>query len=167
MKKALELEPDNEEIKSSIRKIRRSSDQKEEATKLFKAGSYQAAVESFEKCLIIDEYNAPYNATIHLNLALALLKMKKNEEALASLNKALSFNPKYGKAMVKRAEVNQLLQNHEDALRDFQAASNLDSSMDRLYGLSEKISIAKQKVREAGQKDFYKVLGVDKKATED
>lgn len=79
MRKALELEPDNEEIKASIRNIRRANELKEEATKLFKAANYQEAVQTFEKCLKIDEYNAPYNATIHLNLALALLKLKKND----------------------------------------------------------------------------------------
>lgn len=39
--------------------------------------------------------------------------------------------------------------------------------MDRLYGLTEKIRLAKQKAREAGKKDFYKILGVDKKASDD
>ena len=49
--------------------------------------------------------------------------MKKNEEALKCLNKAIQLNPKYAKAFVKRGEVNQSLENFEEALRDFQSAA--------------------------------------------
>ena len=46
--------------------------------------------------------------------------MKKPEDALSHLNKALQLNPTYLKALVKRGEVHQQLENFDDALRDFQ-----------------------------------------------
>jgi len=67
----------------------------------------------------LDELNISYNATIYLNIALSFIKQSKNEEALKMLNKAVSLNPKYAKAFVKRGDVNQTLGNHEDALRDY------------------------------------------------
>lgn len=50
--------------------------------------------------------NINYNATIFLNIGIALNKLKKNEEALVNLNKAIHLNPNYAKALVKRGEVN-------------------------------------------------------------
>jgi tetratricopeptide (TPR) repeat protein len=55
-----------------------------------------------------------------------LCKLKKFEEALTHLNKAIALNPQYAKALVKRGEVNQRLENYEEALKDFQAANNLN-----------------------------------------
>ena len=54
----------------------------------------------------------------HFSL-LGLCKIKKDEEALKQLNKAVTLNPNYAKALVKRGEVNEKLGNHEEALRDF------------------------------------------------
>ncbi len=44
------------------------------------------------------------------------------------LNKAIQLNPKYAKALVKRGDVNQALGNHEEALRDYQAAHQIEPS---------------------------------------
>lgn len=45
-------------------------------------------------------------------------KLKKFDEALSALNKCIQLNPKYTKAFIKRGEVNEQLENHEEALRD-------------------------------------------------
>ena len=79
----------------------------------------EEAIAKFKECLEIDEYNINYTATINFNLGMAYNKLKQNEQALVHLNKAISMNPSYGKALVKRGEVNTALGNHEEALRDF------------------------------------------------
>jgi tetratricopeptide (TPR) repeat protein len=52
-----------------------------------------------------------YNATCHLNIALDFIKLKKYEDALGHLNKAIALNPNYAKALFKRGDVNQKLGN--------------------------------------------------------
>lgn len=79
---------------------------KESASELFKKNSMDEAIEKFRECLSVDALNLNYNATIHLNIAIALNKVKKNEEALDELNKAVLLNPAYTKAYIKRGEVN-------------------------------------------------------------
>lgn len=125
---ALESDPDNESIKKALRNIKLATELKEKASELFKKNEIQAAIDKFGECLDVDEVNVVYNATIYFNMALGFGKLKKNEEALKCLNKAVQLNPKYAKAFYKRGEINQLLDNHEEALRDFQAASNIDPS---------------------------------------
>jgi tetratricopeptide (TPR) repeat protein len=65
----------------------------------------------FTECLALDEYNLMYNATCHLNNALGFIKLKKYEDALGHLNKAIALNPNYAKALFKRGDVNQKLGN--------------------------------------------------------
>lgn len=89
MRAAIEQDPDNEMIKKAIRSIKKANDMKEEASNLFKKGEVQAAIDKFQDCLEIDELNIHYNATIYLNIAIGLSKLKKNEEALKCLNKSL------------------------------------------------------------------------------
>jgi Flp pilus assembly protein TadD len=55
----------------------------------------------------------------------AFMKMKKFEDALAELTKAVELNPKYPKAFVNRGDVNMQLENFEEAVRDYQEAHNL------------------------------------------
>jgi tetratricopeptide (TPR) repeat protein len=43
--------------------------------------------------LALDPLNLTYNSTILLNKAIALNKLKKNDDALAALNKAIKMNP--------------------------------------------------------------------------
>jgi DnaJ homolog subfamily C member 7 len=118
----------------------------------------------FGDCLDLDELNVQYNATIYFNMALALIKQDKNEDALKYLNKAVQSNPKYAKAFYKRGEINQKLSNHEEALRDFQTASNLEPSE---YKVDSKIRDAQAKAKEAAKKDYYKILGLEKGATDE
>ena len=106
LNQALNKDPDNIMIVKSIKNIKRANDAKEEGTNLFKKGDLQAAIDKFHDCLEIDELNFTYNATIYLNIAIALSKLKKNEEALKCLNKAVQLNPEYAKAFAKRGEVN-------------------------------------------------------------
>ena len=160
---ALELDPDNEMIKKAIKNINQSSSLKEKASESFKKGDIQAAIDQFEDCLDLDELNISYNSTIYLNIALGFSKQNKNEEALKMLNKAVQLNPKYAKALVKRGDINQVLGNSEEALRDYQQAHQLEP---KEFNVEDKIKHAKVKAKEAAKKDYYKILGVTKEASE-
>jgi tetratricopeptide (TPR) repeat protein len=89
----------------------------------------------------IDPLNLKYNSVVYFNMAvgksplwkityftLGLSKLKKNEEALSALNKCLNFDPEYAKAYVKRGEINETLENFEEALKDFQKANHIEPS---------------------------------------
>ena len=54
------------------------------------------------------------------------MKLSKNEEALVTLNLCLKMQPEYAKALVKRGEVHQNLEDWEDAVSDYGAAASID-----------------------------------------
>lgn len=49
------------------------------------------------------------------------------------------MNPEYAKALVKRGEIHQLLGDHEEAVRDFGNAAQIDQSG---FGVQEKLKKA-------------------------
>ena len=51
------MQPENEEIKTAIRNMKKASDLKDDASKVFKRGEMQSAIDKFNECLAIDEYN--------------------------------------------------------------------------------------------------------------
>ena len=95
---------------------------------MLKANKLEEAIQKFDECLALDPLNLSYNATINLNKAIAFTKLKKDDEALSCLNKALKMNPDYAKAHVKRGEVNLALEDYEEAVADFSNAAKIDQT---------------------------------------
>ena len=136
---------------------------KSEAAEVFKGGDYQKAIEMFEECLKMDEFNAAYNSTLLFNMAIANEKLKKNDEAIKCLTKAIKYNPKYAKAYVKRGELYVVMEEYNEAIREFSQASEYDSTG---FGVQAKLKDAQEKAKKAARKDYYKILGVDKEAND-
>lgn len=130
---------------------------KEEAAAVFKEGKLDEAIAKFEECLALDELNAQYNSTILLNIAIAQVRLKKNDLAISALNKAIKYNPRYAKAYVKRGEVYVALEEYNDAISDFGEASSIDPTG---FGVQEKLKDAQRRKKAAGRKDYYKILDV-------
>lgn len=47
---------------------------------------------------------------------------------MKALNKAIKYNPKYAKALMKRGEVHMMLEEYTEAIRDFNDASENDAN---------------------------------------
>jgi DnaJ family protein C protein 7 len=143
--------------------MKKSVELKEKAGELFKAGSLQEAVDVFNTCLDVDEDNNSYNATILLNISIALAKLDKKEQAMSSLNRCIKLKPDYSKALVKRGEINMEEKNYDEAIQDFSSANTASPGE---FGVDAKLKQAKAK-KKANKKDYYEVLGVSKTATDD
>ena len=82
---------------------------------------------------------------------------------MATLNICLKMNPDYAKALVKRGEVYQNLEEWEEAVSDFGAAAAIDAAG---FQVQQKLKFAQSKAKAARKKDYYKILNVEKKADE-
>ena len=97
---------------------------KEEASTIFKAADYKEAIEKFEECLLLDELNGNFNSSLLMNISICHDKLGDKKEALRSLNKAIKYNPKYAKALVKRGDMHLALEDYNEAIRDYSEASD-------------------------------------------
>ena len=109
--------------------------------------------------LQIDPLNLTFNSSICLNKAICQVKLGQNEAALKTLNICLKMVPDYAKALVKRGEVHQNLEDWEEAVQDYAAAAGIDSNG---FGVQQKLKYAQQEAKKAKKKDYYKILGVQK-----
>lgn len=77
--------------------------------------------------------------------------------AMTALNRAIKYNPRYAKAYVKRGEVHVMMEEYEEAIRDFAEASSIDAAG---FGVQEKLKDAQRRKKAAGRKDYYKILEI-------
>lgn len=107
---ALKSDPDMVKAQKALKNVRKAENLKTEAGSNFKAGKLSEAIGQYSECLTLFPANASYNATIHMNRALAHAKQKSFEAALDDLNEAIKLKDDYGKAFMKRAEIHQQLE---------------------------------------------------------
>lgn len=158
---ALSYDPDLKECQICMKMLKRSQNMKEEATTLFKAGKYAEAVEKFTECVTLDPLNATFNSTLLLNISIGQEKLGKKPEALAALNQAIKYNPKYSKALVRRGDYYLTQEEYTEAIRDYSEASEHDASG---FNVQAKLKDAQARAKKAKRKDYFKLLGVSKDA---
>lgn len=161
---ALKNDPDYIECQKALKKVKKTETLKTEASDFFKSGDYESAIKGFTECLELFPNNKSYNSTIYLNLALCHSKLNRPDMALKDLNQAIENNQDYAKAFVKRGEINLELENYEEAVRDFEKAKTISPSE---FNIQQKLKDAKVKLKQSKRKDYYKILGVSKTATQD
>lgn len=65
---------------------------------------------------------------------------------------------------MKRAEINLILENYEESVRDYERVKQLDPTTS---GLKEKLKHAQIELKKSKRKDYYKILNVTKDADDD
>lgn len=164
MQYILNRDPDHIESQKLLKYLKRVFNLKEEANNFFKEQKYDDAVKNYTECMASEENNKGFLAILYTNRATCFMKQERNEQALQDLNKAIYYNDKYPQAFHKRGEVNLILKNFDDAIRDFQSAQNIDPEK---FDMSEKIQKAKVAAKRAKKKDYYAILGISQNATEE
>lgn len=161
---ALKNDPDYIPCQKILKRVKKTETMKQEASEFFKSGEYESAIKGFTECLELFPSNKVYNSAIYLNRAICYSKLKSPEDALKDLNSAIECNKDYAKAYVKRGETNLELENYEEAVRDFEKAKQISPHE---FNIQQKSKDAKIKLKQSKRKDYYKILGVTKDASQD
>lgn len=157
----LKIDPDNLELQKQKKFMNVMIKAKKDATLFFKQKKYNEAEKKYNDVLTIDPTNKKFNAVIMSNRATCLKLLNRKEDALQEFKRAIETNPKYGKAYLKRADLEEEKEDFEAAQQSLVKAKELDPSLD----LQMRMKRVTDKVNSKTKKDYYKVLGVDKKAT--
>jgi DnaJ family protein C protein 7 len=165
LRNALSMDPDNVKIQQFRRHIQKLEQAKEEANKLFREGSLDAAYQKYTEALELDPLNNAFNSQLYNNRATVAFKMKKYELALDDSTKAIELNPGYSKAYSKRAQCYCELEKYEEALHDLNRVSELEPGENQ--ELNRQIKQVHQLAKKLRKKDYYKILGISKNATDD
>ena len=161
LKESLSFDPDNSANQKLLKNLNKLDSAKEEANKAFKNKNYEEAIKLYSKCLEIDENLDQFNSIILTNRAIAYSNIKKINDAINDLNKAIELNENYSKAYLKRGELKIEIKEFDEAIKDFESAKRIDPQID----INDKIRECRKEAKLASRKDYYKSLGVSKDAS--
>jgi DnaJ family protein C protein 7 len=162
-RKALSCDPDFKDAVKWLRTVQKLDRMKEEGNAQYKAGRWQAALDVYTSALEVDPTNKGTNSKILQNRALCRIKLKQYDDAITDCERAITLDPQYIKARKTKANALGLAEKWEAAVREWKAIQELDPE-DRT--IAKEIRRAELELKKLQRKDYYKILGVEKTATE-
>ncbi|KAF6724967.1 DnaJ-like protein subfamily C member 7 [Oryzias melastigma] len=160
---ALRMAPDHEKARLACRNAKALKAKKEEGNHVFKNCSYDAAYQLYTEALAIDPNNIKTNAKLYCNRATAGAKLKKFDQAIEDCTNAIKLDDTYIKAYLRRAQCYMDTELYEEAVRDYEKVYQTEKTSEHKQLLKN----AQMELKKSKRKDYYKVLGVGKNATED
>ncbi|KAF7825697.1 Tetratricopeptide repeat protein 1 [Senna tora] len=111
-----------------------ANDAKLEGNKLFGDGQYEEALSQYELALQVAADMASsveIRSICHANRAVCFMKLGKYDSTIKECTKAIELNPVYVKAMIRRGEAHEKLENYEEAIADMKKILEIDPSNDQ------------------------------------
>eukprot|EP01063_Lacrimia_lanifica_P015571 TRINITY_DN22277_c0_g1_i1.p1 TRINITY_DN22277_c0_g1~~TRINITY_DN22277_c0_g1_i1.p1 ORF type:complete len:497 (+),score=241.26 TRINITY_DN22277_c0_g1_i1:54-1544(+) len=159
-KQALDFDPDYTPAAKAFKAVRKYETFKAAANDLYKARKYEEAEAKYTDVINLHPDNKRLNSVIYNNRAAARKELKKYEEAEQDCTLALQGDERFVKAYVRRSRIREDMEKWDDALRDMEAAAELDDDYD------SEVRACKKRAKMAKRKNWYKILNVAKDATE-
>lgn len=156
-------DPDNDELKSEIKHLFAMEAEKAQGNKLFAEKKLKEAIEVYDRCLLLDPFNGMWKATLCSNKASCYMGLKETKAAYDLMKTATMFDPQSAKNWYKRGCLERDLKEWESAAESMKKAKSLDSTLN-IDGDIKQIS---QELKKINDKNYYEVLGVSKKASQE
>jgi len=163
LQKAILLNPNSAAVKAELALVKSLEDVKKKASDAFSVKRFDEAIKFYDEACSLDSKNKVWNSVMLSNKASCLMQLKKNREALVEMKKSTDLDPTNAKFMYKRGKLEKDLGEWENAESSMRKAKTLDPSLTIDNDLKE----VTKKVKELNKKDYYAILGVDKKASTD
>lgn len=124
---ALGSGPDGSGDSLEMSSLDRAQAAKNKGNKYFKAGKYEQAIQCYTEAISLcpTEKNADLS-TFYQNRAAAFEQLQKWKEVAQDCTKAVELNPKYVKALFRRAKAHEKLDNKKECLEDVTAVCILE-----------------------------------------
>ncbi|XP_018787685.1 PREDICTED: dnaJ homolog subfamily C member 7 isoform X2 [Bactrocera latifrons] len=161
--RALQLDPDHKKAKEMRNKSKALKEMKENGNTLFKSGRFREAQTIYTEALKIDEFNKDINSKLLYNRALVNSKIGSLRDAIADCTRVLEINSQYLKALLLRARCYNDLEKFDECVNDYEAALQLQKTPE----IKKLLRDAKLALKKSKRKDYYKMLGISRNATED
>ncbi|XP_055600895.1 dnaJ homolog subfamily C member 7 isoform X2 [Uranotaenia lowii] len=161
--RALQLDPDHKKAKAMRIKAKQLKERKEKGNEMFKTGKYKEALTIYSEALELDPMNKDINSKLYYNRALVNAKLGNLRDAISDCTSAINLNEKYMKPLLQRAKCYYSLENFEECVKDYEKALTMEKTME----IKNLLKDAKLQLKKSKRKDYYKILGISKQASED
>jgi len=159
----LRFAPDHTKAREAYKRAKTLKQKKDDGNAAFRSGNLAAAYDIYCEALLIDSNNVFTNAKLYFNRALVSHKLNKLNQAVEDCTLAIKLDETYVKAYIKRGKCYLELEMYEEAVRDYEKVYKLDETSANHALLQE----AKLELKKSKRKDYYKILGVGRSASED
>ncbi|PKU78783.1 protein CLMP1 [Dendrobium catenatum] len=124
--------------------LKRAHELKEEGNQRFQAKDYAGALEQYELALRLLPRGHPERAVFHSNRAACLLQMRPidHEAVAAECSLALQAQPRYCRALLRRARALEALRRYDLALQDVNSLLALEPSHSDALDLARRLRVA-------------------------
>ncbi|KAH0516036.1 DnaJ-like protein subfamily C member 7 [Microtus ochrogaster] len=160
---ALRMAPDHEKACIACRNAKALKAKKEDGNKAFKEGNYKLAYELYREALGIDPNNIKTNAKLYCNRGAVNSKLRKLDDTIEDCKNAVKLDDTYIKAYLRRAQCYTDTEQFEEAVRDYEKVYQMEKTKEHKQLLKN----VQLELKKSKRKDYYKILGVDKNASED
>ncbi|GER53462.1 tetratricopeptide repeat-containing family protein [Striga asiatica] len=116
VEKAKEMDPHNVEISNLLNNVRLVSRARARGNDLFRSERFTEACLAYGEGLRLN----PSNSVLYCNRAACWYKLGKLEKSVDDCNQALQIQPRYTKALLRRALSNSKLERWSEAVRDYE-----------------------------------------------
>lgn len=158
----LRLAPDHKKAMDIYKRAKELKKKKEQGNDLYKNCKFQEAFQLYTEALAVDPLNKRANAKLFFNRATVQHRLAKIREAVEDCTAALDLDDVYLKALLRRASCYMDLGEFDDAVRDYEKVCKLNKSREHRKLLQD----AKFALKKSKRKDYYRILGVDRNASE-
>ncbi|KAJ3120975.1 DnaJ sub C member 7 [Nowakowskiella sp. JEL0407] len=189
--KALEYDQEYATARTLLKSAKAVEAMRKEGNEAFEKGKWQEALDIYTKILENDTDNSMIRARILSNRANVRSKLNLYQQSVTDCNAALSlleeleFPPDsinadptpvtpsdmknsnesklFLKLYLRRAECHMKLENYDDAVRDYSSAETINPADP---AIQRALRSAQAAQKQAKRKDYYKILGVDRDASD-
>ena len=161
-RQGLKFDPEHAGCKNGHRLVKKIQGFDGKAKKALEAGDFTSAIKHLKGLLGVDPQHNTIVPRANLDLANAHKQLKQFAEATAAANAVLQRNENNGEAYRILGQIHMEKDEFEEAVRQFRRAHEL---LDGDGGVEDELQRAEVALKQSKQKDYYKVLGVARKAT--
>jgi DnaJ homolog subfamily C member 3 len=161
-RKGLKSDPEHKGIKTLFRVVKKFQDLQKKVVAAKARNDLPEAVSVLKKIAEVDRANDALTVKAHFEMAEVLKQLKQYSDAKTAINFCLSKNDNEGSYHRLLGNIQMDSDNFEEAVRHLKRASELMSG-DR--AVQEEVQRAEAALKQCQQKDYYKILGVSRKAT--
>jgi DnaJ family protein C protein 3 len=161
-KEGLRLDPEDKGFKTNFKRLKNLWNKIERSEESERNSKWEECIEMTNDAI---ELSPPSVLVLplYIRLCSAYTGTKNVQKAMDACNKALQIDNDSFDAHMKRGEVNLIAEKYDDAISDFQRCLQIVPNEQRAM---EALQRAQNLLKQSQQKDYYKILGVKRSATE-
>jgi len=161
VRECLRLDQDHKACGDHYKKVKKLNKHLVAANEAAQKNNWKKTFESLESAESANKDNI-----VQVQAEIAQLRCRgvafvKDEAGIEYCNKAIELDDNHARTYVKRSELHTVLGNYEEAIADLEKAKEIDNNYTDIERLIEE---AKKRLKQSQKRDYYKILGVNRKA---